>query len=83
MILYWFQEWLRKAKSLSEKSKENTADLGMRMTDGVDKKRKREEEQDEVVKKQKDSASIDTKKTPLSQTTNSKLANFAFSKEGD
>ena len=54
------------------------------MTDVSDKKRKREGEEDgEGVKKQKDSPSVDVKKTPLSQTTNSKLANFAFSKEGE
>ena len=81
VMVHLFQEWLRKAKSLSEKSKENTGDPAV--GDGGDKKRKREEEDDEVVKKPKDSASVDVKKTPLTQSTNSKLANFAFSKEAE
>ena len=81
VLVHQFQEWLRKAKSLSEKSKENTGDPAV--GNGSDKKRKREEEDEEVVKKPKDSASADIKKTPLTQSTNSKLANFAFSKEAE
>ena len=64
---------MRKAKNLKEsKSKENT-------DDGGDKKRKREDgDMDEINKKLKESSDGDAKKKPLSVTTNSKLASFAF-----
>ncbi|KAL4237943.1 WD repeat and HMG-box DNA binding-domain containing protein 1 [Mactra antiquata] len=73
------QEWIKKAKSLNEKSKENETEV---VDNSENKKRKREDDDnDDSVKKIKDNTDSDVKKKPLSQTTNSKLANFAFSKD--
>lgn len=60
--------------------KENTD----QSADGTDKKRKRDDDVvEESTKKLKETDQIDLKKKPLSQNTNSKLANFAFQKDDD
>ncbi|XP_053408161.1 WD repeat and HMG-box DNA-binding protein 1-like isoform X2 [Mercenaria mercenaria] len=75
------QAWVKKAKSLTEKSKENSGDTE-KNDNSENKKRKRDDnDTEEGVKKHRDSIESEVKKTPLSQTTNSKLANFAFKKD--
>jgi hypothetical protein len=72
---------VKKAKASSEKSKENSIDTEPK-DNSENKKRKRDDtDSEEGVKKHRDSIETDVKKTPLSQTTNSKLANFAFKKD--
>ncbi|KAK7444590.1 hypothetical protein BaRGS_00040412 [Batillaria attramentaria] len=70
-----FRLWMQKAKAQSQTSSEATSGES-------DKKRKRPDEEDEAddtsAKMQKTASKPQTKK-PLSQSTNSKLANFAFS----
>lgn len=75
------QSWVKKAKDLTEKSKENSLDVDS--VDTENKKRKRDDNGgiEEAVKKQRDSLDSEVKKAPLSQSTNSKLANFAFQKD--
>lgn len=74
----YLQDWLKKAKEVNQTQKDK--DQADSELTAENKKRKREEDKQEVsAKKQKD-ADLDVKKTPLSQSTNSKLANFAFSK---
>lgn len=73
---------MKKAKALKEKSKENSGESESNDNNTENKKRKREDsEPDDGVKKHRDSTECDIQKKPLSQTTNSKLANFAFKKD--
>ncbi|KAK7473945.1 hypothetical protein BaRGS_00034850 [Batillaria attramentaria] len=66
--------WMQKAKAQSQTSSEATSGES-------DKKRKRPDEEDEQMTHQpmQKTASKPQTKKPLSQSTNSKLANFAFS----
>ena len=80
-MVYIFQVWVKKAKASSEKSKENNVDTESKDNTENKKRKCDDEDSEEGVKKHKDSIETEVKKTPLSQTTNSKLANFAFQKD--
>ncbi|ESP02837.1 hypothetical protein LOTGIDRAFT_185567 [Lottia gigantea] len=64
------QIWIQKAKEMKSSGANENCEL---------KKRKREEE--EITSNKKSNINADIVKKPLSQQTNSKLSNFAFSKD--
>ncbi|OWF52969.1 WD repeat and HMG-box DNA-binding protein 1-like isoform X2 [Mizuhopecten yessoensis] len=81
------QVWITKAKQLKSENSENVQNAENTNTEvpPENKKRKREEtdskETKDIANKKKKDNFLDSKKKPLSQNTNSKLAGFAFQKE--
>ncbi|XP_069117606.1 WD repeat and HMG-box DNA-binding protein 1-like [Argopecten irradians] len=79
------QVWITKAKQLKAENSENLQNTENSEVSSENKKRKRDEmdpkEIKDIANKKKKDSVLDSSKKPLSQTTNSKLAGFAFQKD--